>query len=90
MLEFETRNTRYQFDIESKRYRSSSIKDAIPVWCEWHPYIKLGVGVASFAAHGRKSLHIYLTDLDDDNPLVTTYISKYPEGVHIPDHGYIG
>jgi hypothetical protein len=89
MLEFETKNTRYQFDTQSKKYRSSSLKSAIPIWCEWHPYAKLGIGVASLAAHGRKSLHIYLPGKDEDNPLVTTYISKYPEGIQLPDYGYI-
>lgn len=89
MLEFETRNTRYQFDTQSKKYRTSALQSALPVWCEWYPYTKLGVGIASLAAQGRKSLFIYLPNKGEDNPLVTTYISKSPEGLQIPDHGYI-
>jgi len=88
MLEFETRNSRYQFDTKNKLYRSCSIQeDKQSVWCEWHPYVKLG-DVASFIAQGRRSLFIYLPNKEDD-PIVTSYLSKVPEHLATCKSGYI-
>ncbi len=90
MLEFETRNSRYQFDTKNKLYRSCSIREGQQsIWCEWHPYIKLGIDVASFVAQGRRSLFIYLPDREDD-PIVTSYLSKVPAHLTTCKPGYIG
>lgn len=90
MLEFETRNSRYQFDVENKLYRSCSLHATHRTpWCEWHPYVKLGIDVASFVAQGRRSLFIYLPGKEDD-PIVTSYLSKIPAHLDTSKPGYIG
>lgn len=82
MIELATRNSKYQIDLRNKRYRTSSLAHNPPLWCEWHPYTKLGIAPAGFVGQGRR-LFIYLPDRDND-PIVTSRVTESPETVKFP------